>query len=172
MKKEILMASLPYIFGFILVLYILNRLKKGTENAIESVKTGDFLLSDVEKQTNEDVKAKTQESAKSWLQKELQLPLNQRTTIKRQTARDIADKIHMELRNPIQTMTGANQVVQLLSSLRTLGSLYYVLSEFGVRDGLSLQQYLYKKIGYNNVFSRDLDDVNEVYVKKKINFRF
>ena len=52
MKKEIIMASIPYIFGIILVLYILNRLKKGTESAIESVKTGDFLLSDVEIKTN------------------------------------------------------------------------------------------------------------------------
>ena len=172
MKKEIIMASIPYVFGIILVLYILNRLKKGTESAIESVKTGDFLLSDVELKTNEEIKVKTAESAKTWLQKELSLPINQRSRIKKQTAQDIADKIHMELRNQVQTMTGANQIVRLLESPTTLGGLYFILSAFGVRDGLNLNQYLYKKLGYNNVFSKDLDDVNETYEKRKINFKF
>lgn len=170
--KELVKTAIPYLIGGVFLLIILKSLKNSASKTIDEMISGDILKSSAEKQTDKAINKKIETQAKNWFQKELQLPVNQRTTIKRSTALNIANNLHNELRNTIQTMTGANQIYLLLSKIGTLGSLYYLFGEFGVRDGMDLQSYLYKKVGFNNAFSKDLDEINALFRQRKINYQF
>lgn len=166
MDKELLKEIAKGLLVAIIVYVIIKKLGQG----LSSTFTGDIFKNEEEKRTEKEVIKRA--LAVNWFLKESKLPAKEKTTIKRDTAMKIANQLYAELKNTIQTMTGANQVYSLLSQLGTLGSVYYVIGEFGVRDGMDLPTYLYRKIGYSNKFSKDLDDVNELFKKKGINFKF
>lgn len=170
MGKELLMKAIPYIILAIVILYIFNIISNKVGSGFNSALNGDLFKSKAQKETDE--KINNSIKSRDWFAMEKRLPFAQRTTIKKNTSEDIANRIHSELRHLIQTPTGANSIYEQMTRIKTLGSLYQIFGSFGVRDGMDMNLYLYNKVGFNNIFSKDLNDINKIFKSKNINYQF
>lgn len=171
--KETIKIIAPYLIGAILVYIIFKSIGKSLGNGLDSLKNGNIFQSDAEKNT--DKKVLDQNSSVNYFLMESKLPLGQKTTIKRLTARTYADALLQQFRTNVLggvTMTTANEIYNILGKISSLGSLYYLFGEFGIRDDMNLDQYLRLRLGFDGKFSKNLYDVNDMFARKKINYKF
>ncbi|MGL5965491.1 MAG: hypothetical protein ACRCZ9_03150 [Fusobacteriaceae bacterium] len=161
--------------ALIAVFLIIYLIRKG-EKTIGSIATG-LGVGDSEQskqQRNVDTESvKKQIDTKFWLNKEKSLPAKQKTTITNATSKSMAVALWERLRpENFQTMTNANAIYDILSRIGTEGSLYFVIHHYGVRNGMDLPTSLRYILGFDNKFSKDLDEVNALYKKRGFNYLF
>jgi hypothetical protein len=171
--KEVIKIAAPYFFGALLIYIIFKSLTRSVGKGFEGLKTGDIFKSSSEIETDKNIL--NVNSSVNWFELESKLPLNQKTTIKRLTARTYSDALLQQFRTNILgavTMTTANEIYNILGRIGTLGSLYYLFAEFGIRDNMNLDQYLRLRMGFDGNFSKNLYDVNDLFSRKRINYKF
>jgi hypothetical protein len=155
-----------------LIIYLIRKGEKTIDSLTSGLGIGDSEVSKQQKQTDATQAQKTIDS-KFWLNKEKSLPQRQKTQITNETAKSIALSLWERLRpENIQTMTNANNIYDLLSRIGTEGGLYYVIHHYGVRNGMDLPTSLRYVLGFDNKFSKDLDEVNALYKKRGFKYLF
>lgn len=172
-KNILLEVVAPYAILGVLAYVIIRHLENKASKGVDSVLSGDVFKSKSQIETDKAVLDATK--GLNWLDKEKALPVSQRSLIKKSTALNIANQFHEVFREPIgglTTMSTANKAYELFKKIASLGSLYYVFSTFGIRDGMDFNSYAFKVIGNDNSFSKDLVDVNRLFKSKKINYAF
>ena len=175
MDKETFKLVGGYLLIAIIAYFLLKKIGSGISESAHSVITGDAFKSDAEKSTEKAIQVKSEATASTWIGKEKKLPAKQRTQITRATANSIANTFHQKFKVNFlgqATRTSTGDVMDIFKKLATTGSLFYVMSEFGVRDGLDFNQYINKAMPSSSILLYSIEDVNKMLKSKGISYAF
>ena len=175
MDKETYKLVGGYLLIAIIGFFLLKKIGTGISDSAHSLLSGDAFKTDDEKATDKEVQAKSEINAITWIGKEKKLPNNQKTQITRQTANSIANIFHQKFKVNFlgqHTRTSTGDIVDIFRKIKTTGSLFYVFSEFGVRDGKDFAQYINTALPSSSLLLYSIEDINNMLQSKKITYAF